>query len=313
MTTPEPLTVVIPLFNGRDHLARCLGSVAAQRLAPREVIVVDDGSTDGGGAFVVSEFPEVRVVHQTNQGVGAARNAGVDQATTDWVAFLDADDYWYPDHLEELAATIAGLPDADLVATGYQRWKAGDPIPASSPSGPRRRIPYFRAAAREIGVVCSSAVAVRRESFVRAGGFSSDRQGEDLTMWATIALHGPVGRSDTVTALYAQHGGGAMATGAPTAPSATVGPVSWDQISPSCVVVARALESGDHQVPPEDLELYLDSRVNAAIRAALLAGDRRGARRYRQLRTRPFRREFWTLHLAERAPDRLLRELRTRR
>jgi glycosyltransferase involved in cell wall biosynthesis len=106
------ISVVIPLYNKAAEIERTLRSVLAQTLSPLEIIVVDDGSTDGSAAIVERVGGErVRLVHQQNRGVSAARNRGIELSRGEYVAFLDGDDRWNPDYLQTLAAFIARHPD----------------------------------------------------------------------------------------------------------------------------------------------------------------------------------------------------------
>jgi glycosyltransferase involved in cell wall biosynthesis len=305
-------TVVIPLHQAEAFIRRCLQSVEEQTHPATETIVVDDGSTDGGAAIVADEFPWVRLLTQPNQGVSSARNLGIATAESDWVAFLDADDFWFPSHLRELAGTIGRFPGAKLVANRFERWRDGEPLPSARPATTRQAIRYFREASRDINVVWSSATAADRDALLAVGGFPPFAQGEDLACWAAIGLRHPVAVSDALTSVYVQHPASARATSATAdaTPQSSVAAPTFASISPSAGVVAAALESGDHSCDPADLRLYLDSRVNASIRGALAAGDRSAAAGYRRLRTRRFRPQFWSVHLAERMPPRLLQMLR---
>ncbi len=112
-------SVIIAVYNGASTLARALESVLAQTLPPREVIVVDDGSTDASAAIAASFGPQVKVLRQGNRGVAAARNVGVAAAQGSWIAFLDADDYYYPKRLELTARAIAKVPGADFVTADF--------------------------------------------------------------------------------------------------------------------------------------------------------------------------------------------------
>ncbi|WP_083567610.1 glycosyltransferase [Hyphomicrobium sp. CS1GBMeth3] len=121
-TYSPSISVVIPLYNGADHIARALDGVFAQTVLPREVIIVDDGSEDDGADRVRDlESPVPLHIHaQPNAGQSAARNRGVSLATGDWIAFLDQDDIWRPRHLEKLHQ--AGSALATAPATSEPGW-----------------------------------------------------------------------------------------------------------------------------------------------------------------------------------------------
>lgn len=103
----EPrISAVIPAFNREKTIKRAIESVLAQSRLPIEIIVVDDGSTDGTAATVAGYPDLVRYVYQPNSGASAARNRGVEAASAPWVAFLDSDDFWFEDHLERIAEAI---------------------------------------------------------------------------------------------------------------------------------------------------------------------------------------------------------------
>lgn len=109
------VSVVIPAYNAEQYLRVALSSVISQTHRDLEVIVVDDGSTDRTGA-VCRELvdPRIRVVHQPNRGLAAARNTGIRQARGTYVAFLDADDLWHPDKLAHHARHLAAAPEVGL-------------------------------------------------------------------------------------------------------------------------------------------------------------------------------------------------------
>ena len=117
---PCDISVVIPLYNKAAEIGRAVRSVLAQTLPPREVIVVDDGSTDGG-ADVVERMASsvVRLVRQENRGVSAARNRGIAMASGRYVALLDGDDRWQPQYLEQVWRLIARYPDCGAYGTGF--------------------------------------------------------------------------------------------------------------------------------------------------------------------------------------------------
>ena len=112
-------SVVIAVYNGEKTLARAIDSVLSQSYPPREVIVVDDGSTDGTPDIAAAYGPPVRLLRQPNRGVSVARNMGVESAEGEWVAFLDADDYYYPERLELTAELIHRYPEVDFVTADF--------------------------------------------------------------------------------------------------------------------------------------------------------------------------------------------------
>jgi glycosyltransferase involved in cell wall biosynthesis len=114
------VTAVIPVYNGERFIADAVHSVLTQTEADVEVVVVDDGSTDGT-AEVVRAISDgrVRYTHQANAGVSGARNRGIDEATGDHVAFLDADDVWLPDKVAAEIHALRQRPRAGLVVSGY--------------------------------------------------------------------------------------------------------------------------------------------------------------------------------------------------
>ena len=112
MSSAVQVTVVIPAYDRAHLLGRAIDSVLGQTLTPAAVIVVDDGSVDDTKAVVQAYGDEVRYVWQLNAGGAAARNHGVKLAETEWVAFLDSDDLWLPNHLELLAEAVEGTAGA---------------------------------------------------------------------------------------------------------------------------------------------------------------------------------------------------------
>jgi len=93
------ISVIIPTYNRKHSLPRTLDSVLAQSFQPFEIIVIDDGSTDGTADWLKSNYLSIKSISQSNQGVSSARNIGIKQAEGDWIALLDSDDEWLPDKL----------------------------------------------------------------------------------------------------------------------------------------------------------------------------------------------------------------------
>jgi glycosyltransferase involved in cell wall biosynthesis len=121
-------SVVIPLYNAAAHVGATLDAVLAQTRPAREVIVVDDGSTDAGPAIVAGYGDRVTLLRQPqNRGVQAARNRGIGTATGDWIALCDADDLWAPDYLARQAALLASVPRLEFTFANFRRLVDGAP------------------------------------------------------------------------------------------------------------------------------------------------------------------------------------------
>lgn len=113
------ISVIIPAYNAAATLPRALDSVLAQTWPAYEIIVVDDGSTDATGEVIASYSELVRYVRQDNAGPSAARNQGVAMAYGEWIAFLDADDWYYPERLAQHAQMIASDPALDFLVGNF--------------------------------------------------------------------------------------------------------------------------------------------------------------------------------------------------
>jgi len=193
-------SIVIPLYNKAPYISGTLASVLAQTFGDYEVIVVDDGSTDGGAELVsFITDPRVRLVRQANAGVSAARNHGIALAQGEWVAFLDADDWHHPDYLATLLWAQARCPEADTVATDYL------PVPDTLAMWPPRWPAMQAAPGIEVvtdlprrwmasPTLCTSAVSVRRARLLRMQPCfpPGESHGEDLDLWFRLAEQSPV-------------------------------------------------------------------------------------------------------------------------
>lgn len=126
MTTNQPtISVIIPVYNAERYLAEAIESVLAQHLLPDEILVVDDGSTDGS-AKVAQSFPMVRYLWQPQAGASVARNHGVSLAQGELLAFLDADDLWLPDKLANQLAYLQSNPAVDMVFGQVEQFYAAE-------------------------------------------------------------------------------------------------------------------------------------------------------------------------------------------
>jgi glycosyltransferase involved in cell wall biosynthesis len=120
--TADAFTVIVPLFNGERFITDTLDSLAAQTLPLAEVIVVDDGSSDGGVEIAANHVVAPRIVRQRNAGVAVARNRGALIAATRWIAFLDQDDLWLKNRHERLSGYVRSNPDVRALVTTESRF-----------------------------------------------------------------------------------------------------------------------------------------------------------------------------------------------
>ena len=184
----QAIAAVIPVYNCEAFVADAVESALAQTVAPAEVIVVDDGSTDGTVAALSGVRSRIRLVSQQNRGLSCARNVGARAANAAWLAFLDADDTWLPDKLERQLAE-ARDPRVALVYT--DRYNVGD----------RGTLPEVQGHALELYAgdvfvdllvqgnnVTASSALVRADVFRKLGGFAEHlRAAEDWDLWVRIA------------------------------------------------------------------------------------------------------------------------------
>ena len=119
MSAPR-FSVIIPAYNAKDTLARAVDSVLAQIWPAFEIIVIDDGSIDATATVAASYGEKIRYLHQDNAGVSAARNHGARIASGDWLAFLDADDWYFPNRLKRHGEWIVRDENLDFLTGDYE-------------------------------------------------------------------------------------------------------------------------------------------------------------------------------------------------
>ena len=202
------VSIVMPCHDALAHLPASVGSVLAQGFGDWELIAVDDGSRDGSLAWLQAQTdPRIRVHSQANQGVSAARNAGLRLARGDCVAFLDADDTWSPDFLARMHAALAAAPEAVLAYCGWQN--LGLPGGQGEPFVPPDYENADKAATLFAGCRWPIHAALARRAAVEAaGGFDTRlRNAEDYALWLRVAVPAPIVRVPEVLAYYHFHGG----------------------------------------------------------------------------------------------------------
>lgn len=206
------ISVVIPLYNKAPHIERALNSIMIQEPLPDEIIVVDDGSTDGSGEIVANlQLPLVKLIRQENRGVSAARNRGIKEAKGELIAFLDADDEWLPGFLAEILLLYEKFPQAGLLATAHEEIMPDGGLkrtnPKIFPSHCQQGLITYLKNWYDVGI-CSSAIAIKRSIFNIIGGF---KEGEiiceDLDMFVRISFHCPFAWSSKRLVRYYKNAG----------------------------------------------------------------------------------------------------------
>lgn len=272
MRSKDPsFSVVIPLYNKADQITATLNSIVSQTLPPHEVIVVDDGSTDGSGERVAAHpGPGISLIRQSNAGEGAARNAGAAAATGDWIAFIDADDLWRSEHLATLAEVIRTYPESDLVGTAslaadLSLSQSAAASPASG--GAIQRLDFF--AQHDGSVFHSSSVAIRRSAFAATSGFGRWSIGADTEFWIRFALDHEIAISTRQTAIYVRGNGGVMEQAAKAAAS---GSLSARSQAPVFELLEQALANAKYRDLHEAISNYADRTRLIYARGRLYAG-----------------------------------------
>lgn len=168
------VSVVVPAFNAERYLARTLTSASAQTHPDLEIVVVDDGSTDRTAEIVraaAAADPRIRLVRQSNAGVAAARNRGIDDAQGHFIAPLDADDLWHPEKIERQLRRFAERPECGLVYC----WSIGidedDRVVSQRISPASFEGDVFAAIAFQNFIGNASAPLIRRDCLEAVGGF----------------------------------------------------------------------------------------------------------------------------------------------
>jgi peptidoglycan/xylan/chitin deacetylase (PgdA/CDA1 family)/GT2 family glycosyltransferase len=293
-----PVSVIIPAYNAEGFLAEAIASVRRQRSVPREIIVVDDGSTDGTRELAKSLG--VQLHEQKNCGVSVARNTGVKLATSPWIAFLDADDVWEPEKLALQWTALEIAPSSLMCITGSRYFNERGELPGGLDAIKEFRSvrleslgepglylcephSYARALAR-VNFIVHSAILISREVFQMSGGYDEKmRLAEDLdwllrvaTFTSTVLVKAPLTRIRT---------------------HATNSSRSWDRMVHAHIAVglkaARQPELYPEGVVEEFEKVRADSHIEAGL-CLLRSLDAEGAER----EFRESRRCRWNLRAA---------------
>lgn len=202
-------SIIVPLYNKAPYVRKALNSIISQTFTDWECIVINDGSSDNSLEVVknfVDEYKiydlRFKIVDQPNSGVAAARNSGVKESRGEYVCFLDADDWWEANYLEEIDELILEYPDAGIYCSNYIYYKPGKTHIALNLERGYMNYPeaYLNSTSMPI---CTCATCMPRKVFEEMGGFPNGIQlGEDFLLWAKTVLHYKVAFCEKPLAYY---------------------------------------------------------------------------------------------------------------
>lgn len=188
------VSVIIPAYNAGEHISLAIDSVLAQSRPAEEIIVIDDGSTDNTAEIVHGYGDKIKYIHQKNAGAAAARNAGIEQASGNWIAFLDADDEWLKDNLKLQIEVLKKNIQLVWVFGNFfnsiskEQKPAHDISRADALLGGNDYFDNFLDCYMEGFYISTDSIILKRSVFDEAGLFQTgQKRGEDTDMWLRIA------------------------------------------------------------------------------------------------------------------------------
>ena len=185
------VSVIVPIYNAEKYLAKCIESLIHQTYHALQIILVDDGSTDGSRAIVERVIGEnkgvnIRLIVQENAGVSAARNRGIQEAKGDYVALLDADDFWLSGYIAEVCRMMAYYPNMEAYSTAFDITSGDSRVRAAVPENEGVVNPAEEALKSRYPIIPSTSTLLRSE-VLDCGGFPEGmRIGEDQWLWARM-------------------------------------------------------------------------------------------------------------------------------
>lgn len=199
-------SVIIPLYNKENFIENTLKSVLDQTFTDFELIIVNDGSTDTSEEKVFQFHDDrIRYFSKENEGVSSARNYGISVAQSDYITFIDADDYWYPDFLKEMFQNINKYPEEKIFSGAIEIETSKSILPAvySIDKTDNCQIVNYFNASHKTTVICTSCAVFKRSIFDEVGNFDINlKSGQDTDMWIRIGLIYPVLFTHTILARY---------------------------------------------------------------------------------------------------------------
>lgn len=203
------LSIVVPLYNKTDFITETLKTVIKQSFTDFEIIIVNDGSTDDSIEKIkLFSDHRIRIINQNNQGAAAARNKGIDEAKSNLIVFLDADDLWLNNHLEELKKLYHDYPNCGMYCNRHKTRISKNKLISNSysnsiPDDFRGIVPDYFEASLVNRVSTSSSIMVPKEIIKKYNGFDIHiSSGQDLDLWTKIGIDHFVAISNKTTAIY---------------------------------------------------------------------------------------------------------------
>jgi len=265
-------SIVIPLYNKEKDIEATLQSVLEQSHSDFEIVLVDDGSKDNGVAKAEGVSDDrIKIFSKKNEGVAIARNFGVAKANNEFIAFLDADDYWHPTHLEDINTLIEKHPNAQWFATAYEKnFNTNLLVPFDGPIMKSTNAyvsvsNYFENCLID-SISWTSAMCFKKTFFDRLNGFDTaitHGAGEDTDLWIRAALKEPLAFCTKISARYNLEGSNRISL-TPTKKRAFMDPDNFEEAAQK----------------DSDLKKYLDlNRYSFALQHKL-AGDQESFRKF---------------------------------
>ncbi len=207
------ISVVIPLYNKALHIERAIISIVNQSFQAREIIIIDDGSTDNSYQIVATFLKKnnmIKLFSQNNQGASYTRNKGVELTESDYVAFLDADDEWKPDFLENITRLHNNFPDCGAYATSYEiiteNGEKKYPEILEVPPAPWMGIiPNLFKMMQGGSPFFTSSIVINKKVFQLLNGFPVGvKRGEDKILWIKLGIEQPIAYYPAPCVVYHQ-------------------------------------------------------------------------------------------------------------
>ncbi len=199
-------SIVIPLYNKENFIQNTIKSVLSQTFSDYELIIINDGSTDKGEQKILA-FNDPRILYHSkqNEGVSSARNLGIDLAKSNYITFIDADDFWYPDFLETMYENIINFAHNKVFSAAIEIETPKKVFPAKysiKKSGKIEIVNYFEASSKQ-SVIWTSCAVFHHSIFKEIGNFDTNiKSGQDTDLWIRIGLRYPIVFSWKILARY---------------------------------------------------------------------------------------------------------------